>query len=246
MKPFLLLQSRPENAASDNEYAGFLEAANLAPKQLERIRVEAAPLPKMELGDYSGIIVGGGPFNASTLQSEKSTTQKRVEADFSRLLDEIVAKDFPFFGACYGVGTLGTHQGALITSKFAESSVPTAISVTKEGRSDPLLAGVPDTFEAVSVHKEACEKLPQHATLLATSTPCPVQMFRIKNNLYATQFHPELDEAGLRVRVDIYKHAGYFAPEDGDALIAAAASADLSYAPRILQNFVARYGQAAE
>ncbi len=243
MKPFLLLQSRPEDEASDNEYAGFLQAANLAPEQLERVRVEAAPLPEIKLDDYSGIIVGGGPFNASTPEEKKSDVQKRVEADFARLLDEVAEKDFPFFGACYGVGTLGSHQGALISGKYAENQVPTAISVTDEGKNDPLLAGVPDTFEAVAVHKEACEKLPPHAILLATSAPCPVQMFRIKRNLYATQFHPELDEAGLRVRVEVYKHAGYFAPEDGDALVAAAQNADLSHAPRVLQNFVRRYQQ---
>ena len=52
MKPFLLLQSRPEDEASDNEYAGFLNAANLAPSQLERIRVEATPLPEIDLSNF--------------------------------------------------------------------------------------------------------------------------------------------------------------------------------------------------
>jgi GMP synthase (glutamine-hydrolysing) len=242
MKPFLLLQSRPEDAASDNEYAAFLEAGNLAPNELERIRIEAAPLPKLDLKRYSGVIVGGGPFNVSKAEDKKPIEQKRIEADFTRLLDEIVEKDFPFFGACYGVGTLGAHQGALISEKYAESEVPTRITITEEAKNDPLFQNVPGAFDAISIHKEACEILPPHATLLASSDTCPVQMFRIKNNLYATQFHPELDEAGLRVRVEIYKHAGYFAPEEGDALVAAAIQADLSHAPTVLQNFVKRYG----
>lgn len=245
MKPFLLLQSRPEDIASDNEYAAFLEAANLAPSGLERFRVESAPLPHIDLEKYSGVMVGGGPFDTSKPQDQKSDVQKRVEADFARLLDEIVEKDFPFFGACYGVGTLGVHQGAIISNKFAESDGPATITVTENGKNDPLLAGVPETFAAISVHKEACEILPPHAVLLASSTACPVQMFRIKNNLYATQFHPELDEAGLRLRVEIYKNAGYFAPEDGDALVAAGAAADLSHAPLVLKNFVKRYARTA-
>jgi GMP synthase (glutamine-hydrolysing) len=245
IKPFLLLQSRPEDMASDNEYEGFLQATGLAPAQLERIRVESVPLPSLDLSTYSGIIVGGGPFNTSILHEAKSDLQKRVEGDFAGLLDEVVRNDFPFFGACYGVGTLGSHQGALINDTFAESDTPTTISLTAEGKKDPLLAGVPDTFQAIAVHKEACEQLPPHAVLLASSIPCPIQMFRIKSNLYATQFHPELDKHGLKVRVEIYKHAGYFAPEDGDALVAAAAAADLSYAPKVLQNFVQRYAQAA-
>lgn len=243
MKPFLLLQSRPEDAASDNEYAAFLEAANLAPSDLRRIRVEAAPLPALNLNEYSGIIVGGGPFNVSKPEHKKTEQQKRVEADFSRLLDEVIEKDFPFFGACYGVGTLGAHQGALISEKYAESEVPTHITITDAAKNDPLFQNVPEAFDAISVHKEACEILPPHATLLASSEVCPVQMFRIKNNLYATQFHPELDEAGLKVRVEIYKHAGYFAPEEGDALVAAATQADLSHAPAVLKNFVKRFAR---
>jgi GMP synthase (glutamine-hydrolysing) len=26
------------------------------------------------------------------------------------LLDRVINADFPFFGACYGIGTLGNHQ----------------------------------------------------------------------------------------------------------------------------------------
>jgi len=243
MKPFLLLQSRPEDPASNNEYDGFLNAANLRPDQLERIRVEAAPLPVIDLDRYSGIIVGGGPYNASDPEEKKSDTQKRVEADFARLLQELVEKDFPFFGACYGVGTLGALLSGTISRKYAEAVGPVAISLTPEGRKDPLLTGLPDTFQAIVGHKEACEVLPPSAVHLASSPICPVQMFRVKNNLYVTQFHPELDIEGLRIRVNIYKHAGYFPAEDAEAVIENAKSADLSYVPLILKNFVAKYSQ---
>lgn len=245
MKPFLLLQSRPEDVASDNEYDGMLQAAGLAPGELVRFRVETTSLPEINLEDHSGIIIGGGPYNASDPENEKSDNQKRVEADFARLLDEVVEKDFPLFGACYGIGTLGTHQGGVINRKFGELPPgPVAITLTEAGRQDPLLAGVPETFQAIVGHKEACEILPAGAIHLASSPTCPVQMFRIKNNLYATQFHPELDLNGVRVRIEIYKNHGYFPPENGDKIIAAAEAADLSYAPIVLRNFVERYKRA--
>lgn len=244
MKPFLLLQSRPEDAASDNEYAGFLAASGLTSDQLERFRVESAPLPQINLDHYSGIIVGGGPYNASAPEDTKSDTQKRVEADFARLLREIIEKDFPFFGACYGVGTLGKILGGVISNKFAEPVAPVVISLTPEGRRDPLLANVPDAFDAIVGHKEACESLPPWAVHLASSPMCPVQMFRVKKNLYVTQFHPELDLEGLRIRVGVYKNAGYFPPEDAEAVIDGAKSADLSFAPLILKAFVQMYKHA--
>lgn len=237
MKPFLLLQSRPEDEASDDEYVGFLRAMGLTPN----IRVEAAPLPDLKLEHYSGIIVGGGPFNVSKPDDEKSDIQKRVEADLLRLLDEIVEKDFPFFGACYGVGLLGAHQGVVINSEFAEKVGPVSIALSNEGRHDPLLVDMPDIFQAIVGHKEACETLPSHVVHLASTPTCPVQMFRVKRNVYVSQFHPELDMDSLRIRMKIYKHAGYFPPEDAEKILEHAATADLSHAPAVLQAFVARF-----
>ncbi|HEY5695469.1 MAG TPA: glutamine amidotransferase [Candidatus Saccharimonadales bacterium] len=244
-KPFLLLQTRPEDETSNDEYDGFLRASGLSSHQLERIRVEAAPLPKLDLTMYSGIILGGGPFDISKPHDMKSDVQKRVEADLTKLLDELIDKDFPFFGACYGIGTLGNHQGGVISDKYAETVMAAHLTLTKEGKTDPLCAGLPDTFRAIVGHKESCEVLPKHAIHLVSSPDCPIQMFRIKNNLYATQFHPELDMKGLRVRVGVYKHAGYFAPEDADDIIRMAEAVDLSHAPTVLRNFVQKYTQAA-
>jgi GMP synthase (glutamine-hydrolysing) len=115
--------------------------------------------------------------------------------------------------------------------------------VTDEGKKDPIFKDVPSTFRAIVGHKEACEQLPSHAVCLVSSPECPVQMFRIKNNLYATQFHPELDMKGLAIRVAVYKHAGYFAPEDAESSLDLAEKADLSLAPKVLQNFIKRYAQ---
>src|SRR5690606_37187244 len=101
-----------------------------------------------------------------------SPTQHRVEAELSALLDEIVDRDFPFLGACYGVGTLGSHQGAVIDTTFSEPVGPTMIQLTEAGRTDPLLAGMPERFEAFVGHKEAVARLPEHAVLLASSAAC--------------------------------------------------------------------------
>jgi GMP synthase (glutamine-hydrolysing) len=244
MKPFLLLASRAEEAVADDEYLAFLRAGALAEEELVRIRLEAGPLPALELTDFSGVIIGGSPFNASDPADRKSAVQLRVEADLAALLDEIVRRDFPFLGACYGVGTLGTHQGARVDRQFGEPIGPVEISLTDDGRRDPLLRGLPGAFQAFVGHKEACSELPAHATVLAASATCPVQMFRIKDNLYATQFHPELDVAGLLTRIDAYRNAGYFPPEQVEQVRAAARSATVDQPAVILRNFVQRYGRS--
>ena len=110
------------------------------------------------------------------------------------------------------------------------------------GRDDPVLVGVPEEFDAFVGHKEACSQLPPNAVLLASSATCPVQMFRIKRNLYATQFHPELDVDGIVTRVRVYQHAGYFAPAEMEDVIVRLAPAVVTEPGRMLANFVARYG----
>ena len=91
-------------------------------------------------------------------------------------------------------------------------------------------------------HKEACSVLPPTAVLLATSAGCPVQMFRVKQNLYATQFHPELDVPGIITRVTVYQHAGYFEPAQLNDLIQQLTPAVVTEPGRILANFAQLYG----
>lgn len=239
---FLFLGTRAGHAIADAEYEAVCRYAGLPPGRLDRVRLELGPLPDVDLDRYAGVITGGSPFNSSDPDREKSATQRRVEADLSRLLDDIVAQDKPFLGACYGVGTLGTHQGAIVDRTYGEPPGTGHIELTDAGGDDPVCAGLPDTFDAFLGHKEAVRELPPHAVLLATSERCPVQMFRIKENLYATQFHPELDSAGLIERLQEYRHAGYFHPDELERLTEEALSANVLYPQVILNNFVERYG----
>ncbi|GAA4730991.1 glutamine amidotransferase [Isoptericola chiayiensis] len=241
MKPFLLLATRAEDVAADGEYAAMCRFGGLAPEQLHRVRLEAGPMPSFDLDTYSGIVVGGGPFNSSDPQDRKSEVQHRVEREMAELLAEVVDRDFPFLGACYGVGTLGTFAGGVVDRYYGEDVGVVTIELTQEGRADPLLAGMPPAFAAYVGHKEAMRELPPGAVRLAFSSWAPVQMFRLRQNLYATQFHPELDLAGLTQRVQVYREYGYFAPDEADAVVTRAAARPVTQPMKILHNFVQRY-----
>jgi GMP synthase (glutamine-hydrolysing) len=155
-----------------------------------------------------------------------------------------VSADFPFLGACYGIGTLGSHQGAVVDRRHAEPIGAVPVTLTGDGRHDPLLAGLPATFDAFVGHKEAISRLPHHAVLLASSPACPVQAFRIGSAVYATQFHPELDAASLCTRIEVYKHAGYFDPAQAGELKARARRSNVTHPPAILHRFARRYACA--
>jgi GMP synthase (glutamine-hydrolysing) len=74
--------------------------------------------------------------------------------------------------------------------------------------------------------------------LLATGTACPVQAFRLGRRVYATQFHPELDAEQLALRMDVYRHHGYFEAHEYEVLVAAARAAEVTEPPRLLARFV--------
>jgi GMP synthase (glutamine-hydrolysing) len=238
VKPFLMLGIRAEDVAADDEYAALLRCAGLDEGQLQRIRIEQTPLGNVDLDQWSGIILGGGPFQASDHEETKSTTQRRVEAELSALLDQVVDRDFPFLGACYGIGTLGRHQGAVVDRTYGEPIGGIRVKLTRAGQEDPLFMRAGSSFGAYGGHKEAISKLPAHAVTLAYSERCPVQAFRVGSRVYATQFHPELDLDGLATRIEVYKYAGYFKPEEADNVLAAARATGISEVPNFLEGFV--------
>jgi GMP synthase (glutamine-hydrolysing) len=239
VKPFLLLATRAEDRAADDEYAEFLSCGGgLDERDLERRRIERDPLGKVDLDRYSGLILGGSPYTITDPEREKSPAQARVEAELLRLMDDVIERDVPFLGACYGIAIVGRHEGAVIDRTYPEPVGATTLQLTEAGRADPLFGVLPDVFEAFVGHKEAIAKLPVHAIHLASSAACPVEAFRVGTNVYATQFHPELDVPGIQTRIDIYQDYGYFARSEAEGLKDAAAQSNVIHPPALVRRFV--------
>lgn len=174
-RPFLLLSIRGEDEAADDEYLAVLRFAGLDPAGLQRIRLTHQPLGHIDLADWSGVILGGGPYTISDPADTKSAVQQRAEAELLTLIERLVEQDFPFLGCCYGVGTLGTVIGATIDRTYPEPVGGMRITVTAAGRDDPLFADVPDAFDAYGGHKEGVSELPPGVVCLASS---PTVRFR--------------------------------------------------------------------
>jgi GMP synthase (glutamine-hydrolysing) len=244
MKPFLILQLRPEDAAADDEYAAFLAKGGIGEGRAHRIRLDQAPLPPdLDLDAYAGVIVGGGPGCLSDDPATKDPVEARIEAEILSLMPEVTARDIPFLGCCYGIGILAHHLGAEVSKRrFGEPVGAVEVEKTVAAADDPLLEGLPDRFDALVGHKEAVQDLPPGCVPLLTSRPCPFQMIRHGSNVYATQFHPESGPENFALRIEVYRHKGYFPPEEAEALTAAIASARITVPQRILRRFVARYG----
>lgn len=231
---------RPEDATANGEFEAILRVGGLNRDEVLRVRLEQG-IPEIDLGEFAAIIAGGSPFDVSTPEAQKSQTQLDIEAFYNRLFRKVIPQDFPFLGCCSGNGLLGQHCGAPISRTYAEPIGSVLVNKTAAGEKDPLLEGLPQTFEALVGHKEACDAVPRGAELLVTSKACPVQMFRIKQNIYATQFHPEADPEEFILRINTYKHYGYFDPEEAEDLKVAVQDAHTPIPKEILKRFVATY-----
>ena len=244
MKPFLILQLRPEDAASDSEFRAFVEKGEMAEGQTHRVRLDQVSLPEgFSLDDYAGVIVGGGPGCVSDDPATRDPVEARAEAEILALMPEITRRDFPFMGCCAGIGILAHHLGAEVSKRrYSEPVMPVKCQMTEEGENDPLLNGLLREFHAYVGHKEAVQELPDGAVHLVASDGCPFQMIRHGSHVYATQFHPEADGPIFAERIQIYRNKGYFRPEEAEALTERCLAADVTEPPRMLARFVARYG----
>ena len=243
-RPFLILQLRPETEASDDEFHAFLDKGGIAQERAHRIRLDQGPIPAdLDLRSYAGVIVGGGPGCVSDPADGKDPVEARIEAEILGLMPRITEQDIPFLGCCYGIGILAHHLGAEVSkARYGEPVGPVTCRTTEEAAADPLVAGLDPSFQAFVGHKEAVQDLPEGCVSLVTSTPCPYQMIRYGENVYATQFHPEADSDGFALRIRIYKDRGYFDPSEAEALIATCAAAEVAVPGQILGRFVARFG----
>jgi GMP synthase (glutamine-hydrolysing) len=243
VRPFLFLGTRAEDDVAQQEYDAVLAGCGLRSDELVRVRLEAGPLGEVDLDDWSGIILGGGPYNMSDPEDAKSPAQRRAEAELRSLAERVVAADVPFLGACYGIGVLGILPGGVVDRRFGEPIGALPVRLTDAGRADPLFGALPAEFTAYLGHKEAVARLPDGAVLLASTDTCPVHAFRIGRNVYATQFHPELDAVAICDRIDAYSAHGYYEPHEQEHLKDAAREAMVTEPVRLLARFVELYAR---
>ena len=137
---------------------------------------------------YSGSIAMGGYMGAN------DDLEFPWLIDARSLMKDVVANDIPFFGICLG----GQLLAAAIDGKVGPTPVPeigvASFRVTADAATDSVfghLAG--KDVIAAEWHKDYISDLPDDAVVLAANDVGPVQAFRMGENVYGVQFHPEID-----------------------------------------------------
>ena len=244
MSRFLLLTARPERDAAAAEFASVARAMGVRTDALDTHALDQAPLVLDDLERYSGIVVGGSPFNVTTAAAHKSAAQQRTEHDLRRLADWAIAGDRPVLFTCYGIGVLTEFLGGTVSTRFGEAAAGVTIELSEAGLVDDLTAILPHRFTGLVGHKEATEQLPAGVSVLARSASCPVQIYRVDDSrVWATQFHPEVTPSEFAERARIYRDHGYFAAAEYDRVSAELRALEPTVADSLLRQFATLCGR---
>lgn len=152
------------------------------------------PVPEQLPENVHGLIVMGGAMGANDDSDYAWLSTTR------RLLGDAVKQDLPTVGICLGMQVLATAIGGTVTRAEVVEIGPTEFKVDEHSATaDPLFSRYAgDTVVAAEWHQDLVSELPTQATVLASSDDCPVQAFRVGDNVYGVQFHPELDAAAFK------------------------------------------------
>jgi len=141
--------------------------------------------------EISALIVLGGAMSAN------DDLIHRYLADVKLLIRRVVAMNIPFLGICLGGQLLAAALGANVVSGRWEELGTLTVELTAEGKADLLFRGVGEQFTTLQWHHDSFD-IPAGGVLLASSADCPHQAFRVGENAWGLQFHPEVNEKIVR------------------------------------------------
>ncbi len=199
--PIALLQFRRSREVREDEERNCREklsglAEIVAYNALER---DCSNIP---LDQYAGFIFGG---SGELFVSEGGELVDLARQHTQGLMRNIVRTDTPSLFICLGLHLLADMYGIPFHKKGDHKEIGTVpIILTSAAMRDPLYRGMPRVFSAQTGHYDAITRIPTGAQFLAQNLTCPVQAFRIGEQVYAVQFHPEMDLADVRFRLRYY------------------------------------------
>ena len=200
MKRYRLIQARtPEEVVGREEHVSFAKELGVQLHQIDRVDALAANLELASLTDGADAILVGGSGKFSVYDDAPWLK------NFFDILGAIADADFPTFASCFGFQGLCMAFGSEVKKDMDAAEVGTfAMYKMPAAKDDPLFDHLPDTFFAQEGHKDRALTLPSQAVHLVRSDRCPFQAMRLGKNVYATQFHPELNATSNHRRFSQY------------------------------------------
>lgn len=147
-------------------------------------------VPKDGLPPHPGelLIVMGGPMSVND-------PDPWIAEETSFIRSALLAGN-PVLGICLGSQFMAKALGATVRSGKELEIGMTPISLTQEGKQDPVFGSCPESFDVFEWHGEVFD-LPTDCVPLAGSDIAPLQAFRYGSRAYGLLFHLEMEPTGI-------------------------------------------------
>ena len=124
---------------------------------------------------YDGVFLTGSPLH---MYEDKPEVRRQLA-----FMDAVFASGTPAFGSCAGLQVATVAAGGRVRDNPNGHETPFArrITPTDVGRTHQLLCGRPAAYDALTIHSDEVEALPDEATLLATNAVTRVQAAEIRH-----------------------------------------------------------------
>jgi GMP synthase (glutamine-hydrolysing) len=157
--------------------------------ELVRVQLdEGDRLPNWQ--GFDAIVAMGGPMSAT------DDAELLWLTDEKRLIADAVRAGTAYWGVCLGVQLLAASLGARVYAGSEPEVGLLPVTVTEEGRADPVFGGVLHDLVALQWHGDTFD-LPVGAVRLASSPAYANQAFRV-GRAYGVQFHLEVSPEMVR------------------------------------------------
>lgn len=196
----LLLQVRdPGDPMRGHEIASFERSLAPRPALIEVFDLLGGLLHSRDLEGTDLVLLGGsGAYSAATGGPWLATALDSLRT--------VHASGIPAFASCWGFQAMAAAMGGEVVNDLGRAEIGThRLALTAAARTDPVFGGLGGSINAQMGHEDRVKTLPPRTTLLASSTLVANQAYRFDDApIYCTQFHPELDVAGILARLSAY------------------------------------------
>jgi len=203
-KKILVFQFRTDKSLI-HERSCILKTTGFKSSQVKFVNVlnKHSKIPQAsDVNLYRAVILGGsGQVDISSW----SPQIKKLIFEIKPFMKQVIKIDMPTLNICFGHQLVSVMFGGSVEADQNQAETGThKIYLNDQAKKSLLFKNTPDSFYAVEGHKDSVTKLPEGAILLASSDRCQIEAYRIKNNIYGLQFHPELDKQGMMYRISLF------------------------------------------
>jgi GMP synthase (glutamine-hydrolysing) len=139
------------------------------------------------LASYDGVAITGSALN---VYDGGAHIERQVE-----LAHAVLAQGLPLFGSCWGMQVAVCAAGGRVRRNplGREFGFARRIELSDAGRRHPMFSGKPTVFEAITVHRDDIEQLPEGAVVLASNDMGlqALELRHARGTCWGVQYHPE-------------------------------------------------------